>query len=491
MFHSWPALDLDLLLIINRRLECGILTSLMRFMTDKANWLPLLVLFALFLVWWGRVEGPFLGRLFSVRRGRNGRLVLLVILLSVSLSDFGSNALKHSVARQRPCRDPDVELLVEERFHVHGNRSFPSSHAANSAAIATVIVLSLGSPAGPVAMLFAFLVGFSRVYLGVHYPLDVAAGWIVGLSSGMLFWAWFRRGIGRAGLLDFTAVFRRGAQLPHEHPGAAWECLSFETTDGHVVDGFLRRGSGDELAVIVHGLGSSCFMYTPVCSFFMDLGFSVLLVPLRGHNWHPVRRCTGGVDECNDLMGALDDARQAGWSPEVTLVYGCSMGAVTALRSAALMGAHGDRADGLMGIIAHSPFTSFADSARRKLGELRSRVFMSSIPSAVRAGLSDLDIGLYCSLLPADCPVIYLLGDRDMLTPLEDIWLIREATPVSSVLLLSGAGHPRWVYGDEMSVQERVAMGECVRRFRRGEAGEAALVDVFGYLSDDTGSITN
>jgi hypothetical protein len=167
------------------------------------------------------------------------------------------------------------------------------------------------------------------------------------------------------------------------------------------------------------------------------------------------------------------------------------MGAVTAIRSAALVGAHEDRDDDLMGIIAHSPFTSFAEAARRRLGKLRSSIFMASIPPAVRAGLSDLDLGLYCSLLPPGCPVVYLLGDRDNLTPLEDVWMIGEVTPMASLLVMDGVGHPRWIYGDEMSVQERVAMGECVRRFRRGEAGEAALVDVFGYLSDDTGSITN
>jgi undecaprenyl-diphosphatase len=62
-------------------------------------------------------------------------------------------------------------------------RSFPSAHAADTAAAA--IVIGWAAPAlTPVAVGIAALVGISRVYLGVHYPSDVVAGWVLGAAVG-------------------------------------------------------------------------------------------------------------------------------------------------------------------------------------------------------------------------------------------------------------------------------------------------------------------
>lgn len=490
MFQAWPALDLDLLLFINRELECGVLTFVLRLLTDVDCWLPVLALFAVWLVWWGRTDGLRAGRVFRARKGRNGRFILLVLLLSVSLTDFGSNAVKHAVARPRPCRDRAVEHLVEQRFQVHGNRSFPSAHAANSAAMATVVSLSLSAPAGLLAWVLAFLVGFSRVYLGVHYPLDVAAGWVLGVSSGMLFWGFFRREIfSTKGMFEFTAAFRHGVSLPRELPGEAWEPFEFDAVDGLTIEGHLRRSTCDELVVLVHGLNGSCFRMSSLSSFFGDLGFSVLLLPLRGHDRHPARRCTGGVEECYDLIGALEAALDAGWKPGTILVYGSSMGAVTALRSASLIGS-GSQSP-LMGVVAHAPYVNFGETVLGRLGTVRSGLLLRSIPGGARRGLACLDIGLYCSLIDPSCPVVYLVGEADRLTPVEDAQELKEVTPCSGLVVMEERGHPRWLYGDRMSVQERVAIGEAVRRIRSGDAEGAVLVDASGHLHDDTGSTTN
>jgi len=102
-----------------------------------------------------------------------------------------NKALKLAFARPRPVLDwPAAE--VQHTF------SFPSGHAMATATLATVLILLAWRgqsgpprwrwPAATLAVGFALLVGVSRVYLGVHHPSDVAAGWAMGVAWPMLAW---------------------------------------------------------------------------------------------------------------------------------------------------------------------------------------------------------------------------------------------------------------------------------------------------------------
>jgi undecaprenyl-diphosphatase len=64
-------------------------------------------------------------------------------------------------------------------------KSFPSAHAADTAAAAAVVSWA-APPVAPLAIALVVLVGISRVYLGVHYPSDVVAGWVLGAAIGAL-----------------------------------------------------------------------------------------------------------------------------------------------------------------------------------------------------------------------------------------------------------------------------------------------------------------
>ncbi len=114
--------------------------------------------------------------------GRQLRIALLLLPFTILLSDqLSSFVIKGIFERPRPCHTlQHVRLLVG----CGSGFSFPSSHAVNNCAGALVLAYFL--PRGTWWFFgFASLVAFSRVYVGVHYPLDVFGGGIIGLCCGM------------------------------------------------------------------------------------------------------------------------------------------------------------------------------------------------------------------------------------------------------------------------------------------------------------------
>ena len=117
--------------------------------------------------------------------GRNGRiLALLLALCLVATDQLASHVLKPLVARARPCfaLEGVTALLPQVRSH-----SFPSSHASNMFGAATLFVLARGRR-WLWTLIPATLVALSRVYVGVHYPSDVAAGAVLGILCAVVIW---------------------------------------------------------------------------------------------------------------------------------------------------------------------------------------------------------------------------------------------------------------------------------------------------------------
>ena len=110
---------------------------------------------------------------------RWGTVALTVI--AVAVADWSAAALKAVVDRQRPSlRYAEPEPLVKTAH----DASFPSGHAATSFAAATILTFAFPR-LGPLLFVLASAVAFSRVYVGVHYPLDILAGAVLGVLVGL------------------------------------------------------------------------------------------------------------------------------------------------------------------------------------------------------------------------------------------------------------------------------------------------------------------
>lgn len=107
----------------------------------------------------------------------------IVMLISMALCYLvGNLAIKNLVARARPFV---VDTSVVLKIPIPSEYSFPSGHTMNGFTAATVIFLYYKKP-GIIALLFATLIAFSRMYLFVHYPTDILAGIVIGVSAACL-----------------------------------------------------------------------------------------------------------------------------------------------------------------------------------------------------------------------------------------------------------------------------------------------------------------
>jgi undecaprenyl-diphosphatase len=159
---------------------------LMWWMTKIWFWLPVLL-----LVLW------FMWKHYKKKMG----LILAFLALSIVFSDQLSGVIKDNVARLRTTHNTEIN----HKLHLHvfkngdvykgGEYGFVSAHAANSFAL-TLLLIYFFKPINKrmrwLFILFPLIFSYTRIYLGVHYPLDIAGGALVGLCCG-LFTLWLYR----------------------------------------------------------------------------------------------------------------------------------------------------------------------------------------------------------------------------------------------------------------------------------------------------------
>ena len=165
MIETLVDIDKSLMVFLNKKISNSFFDVLMPIITNQ-NFLTIIgIIFIIYLGYFGN---------------KKGRITLVVLLFAAGMSDaLCAQIIKPWVGRIRPSHEfiDFINLLVSKG----GKWSFPSNHAANSFAFATV--LSYFYDKNKIILFFiASTIAFSRVYVGVHYPMDILFGAFIGYA---------------------------------------------------------------------------------------------------------------------------------------------------------------------------------------------------------------------------------------------------------------------------------------------------------------------
>jgi undecaprenyl-diphosphatase len=163
-------LDQQLFLFLNSH-NSPFWDQVMYIISGVAIWIPLYL--AILIAFWIKFKRKLL-------------ILILLIGIAVTLSDQGSVLIKNSVQRLRPCHEPALEGQVHiVKGHCGGKYGFVSSHASNAFMVALLSLLLLRKKWFTYSIIvWALVVTYSRIYLGVHYPGDCIFGSLLGAIAG-------------------------------------------------------------------------------------------------------------------------------------------------------------------------------------------------------------------------------------------------------------------------------------------------------------------
>ena len=168
------------LLWIQEHMRNGFLTPVLTFLTHLGDhgyfWIALTILF-----------------LLLKKTRKVGGLMTCSLLLNTLVNNV---LLKNLVARTRPYEVVDgLHRIIEAQ----SDYSFPSGHTGSAFAVAVVVFLMCPRKIGVPVLVFAFVIAFSRLYVGVHFPTDVLGGALIGAVIAYLVCAVYRRKTGQKG----------------------------------------------------------------------------------------------------------------------------------------------------------------------------------------------------------------------------------------------------------------------------------------------------
>jgi len=194
-FSGIEPADRKLFFLVNNRMANNFFDTVMPFLRESSVWVPLYLFLLVFAL---------------VNFGKRAWWWILFAVCTAAICDLVSSRLiKDHIFRLRPCNNPDmaayIRVLVNYRPQ---SSSFTSSHATNHFGMAMFIVMTLKTFTGRWVNLFflwAAMICFAQVYVGVHYPFDVVSGALLGCLLGYIIALFFNNYAGLVSLQNKSA----------------------------------------------------------------------------------------------------------------------------------------------------------------------------------------------------------------------------------------------------------------------------------------------
>jgi undecaprenyl-diphosphatase len=176
MIEQIIQLDKTAFVAINNGLSNPFFDWLCPILRNQSTWYILYIVFIYFII--------------KLYKQESWKILLGIALMILCSDQFSANLIKNTFKRLRPCAEPSLNGVTHHLIASCNGYSFISAHATNHFAIAIFISFFLKSYSRiilPILIFWAASIAFSQVYVGVHYPLDVLIGAIVGSLFGFTF----------------------------------------------------------------------------------------------------------------------------------------------------------------------------------------------------------------------------------------------------------------------------------------------------------------
>jgi undecaprenyl-diphosphatase len=171
MLERIDAVDTTLFLWLNGQ-HSPVWDQIMWFISGKIQWVPFYLILIGYLIYKYRIKSIY---------------IIIAIAIAVTLADqLAVKAFKEVFQRFRPSNDPEIRNLVHVINNYRGGSyGFVSNHAANTFALASFLSFLFYNKIFTYSVfLWAIIVSYSRIYLGVHYPGDILCGALLGVLCG-------------------------------------------------------------------------------------------------------------------------------------------------------------------------------------------------------------------------------------------------------------------------------------------------------------------
>jgi len=172
MLETLKHIDQEIFFAVNNGMQNSFFDTICPIIRDQRTWYLLYVVIIFF---------------FYRAFGKKTIAILIGAIVLILISDqLSANLIKNLVERFRPCSDPEIRNKVHLLVNCGNGFSFVSAHATNHFAIALYVSGFFRSHKWvlPTAIIWASLISFSQVYVGVHYPFDVICGALLGILLG-------------------------------------------------------------------------------------------------------------------------------------------------------------------------------------------------------------------------------------------------------------------------------------------------------------------